>query len=68
MSIGTRKRLTLLFSYGGQAQDLKVVLDMIAKGLIRPQVETQRLADFPVVLRDLHEGKIKGRTVLLHDQ
>jgi propanol-preferring alcohol dehydrogenase len=67
MKIGTRKRLSFIFSYGGQAQDLKEVLDLIRKGIVQPQVATKRLADFPTVLRDLHDGKLKGRTVLLHD-
>jgi propanol-preferring alcohol dehydrogenase len=67
MKIGIRKRLSFIFSYGGQAQDLKQVLSLIAKGTIQPQVATKTLKDFPTVLRDLHDGKIKGRIALLHD-
>ncbi|TPX07207.1 uncharacterized protein E0L32_010910 [Thyridium curvatum] len=67
MKIGTRKRLSYIFSYGGQVQDLKLVLDLIAKGAIRPQVTTGKLEDFPKVLRGLEEGTVTGRVALLHD-
>lgn len=60
MKIGTRKRLSYIFSYGGQLQDLKDVLALIAKGDIRPQVEEGKLEDFPSVLVALGEGKIRG--------
>lgn len=67
MKLGTRKRLSYIFSYGGQVRDLKLVLDLIAKGTIRPQVDVGRLEDFPRVLRELEEGKINGRIALLHE-
>jgi propanol-preferring alcohol dehydrogenase len=67
MKLGTRKRLSYIFSYGGQVKDLKVVLDLIAKGVIRPQVDVGRLEDFPKVLRDLEEGRVNGRVALLHE-
>jgi propanol-preferring alcohol dehydrogenase len=67
MTFSIRKRLSFIFSYGGQVQDLKKVLDLVAKGVIRPQVGTKKLVDFPEVLHDLHEGKTKGRIVLLHE-
>jgi propanol-preferring alcohol dehydrogenase len=66
MTFAIRKRLSIIFSYGGQVQDLKEVLGLVAKGTIRPLVETKQIGDFPEVLRDLHEGKIKGRIALLH--
>ncbi|GAM87443.1 hypothetical protein ANO11243_054680 [Dothideomycetidae sp. 11243] len=67
MKIGTRKRLSYIFSYGGQARDLKEVLDRIAKGVLRPHVSTKTLKDFPSVLQDLKSGKVAGRVALLHD-
>jgi alcohol dehydrogenase, propanol-preferring len=67
MKIGTRKRLSFIFSYGGQVCDLEKVLDLIAKGIIHPQVEPGKLADFPKVLKDLLAGKIKARVALLHE-
>lgn len=60
-----KKRLTVLFNYGGQYQDVVEVLDLIAKGAIWPQVETGDLKDFPKVLQDLHEGKVKSRMALM---
>lgn len=67
MKTGTRKRLSYIFSYGGQLQDLKAVLALIAKGDIRPQVEEGKLEDFPRVLHELREGKFKGRVALMHN-
>lgn len=67
MKIGTRKRLSFIFSYGGQVKDLKLVLQLIAKGAIKPQVETKRLKDFPDVLQALEAGEVRGRMALLHD-
>jgi propanol-preferring alcohol dehydrogenase len=67
MKIGTRKRLSYIFSYGGQVQDLEVVLQLIAQKAIRPQVKPGRLEDFPTVLKQLGEGKIEARVALLHD-
>lgn len=66
MKTGVRKRLSLIFSYGAQRQDLVECLDLISRGTISPQVETGRLEDFPKVLADLCEGKIKARVALLH--
>lgn len=68
MKTGTRKRLSYIFSYGGQVQDLKEVLDLIAMGHIKPQVSEGKLEDFPTVLHALGEGKIKGRVALIHEQ
>lgn len=65
MKVGIRKRLSIIFSYGGQLRDLEDVLDLISKGVIRPQVETGCLEDFPKVLKELCDGKIKGRMALL---
>ena len=66
MKVGTRKRLSYIFSYGGQVQDLKAVLDLIAKKVIRPQVVEGRFEDFPKLLKDLVAGKVKSRVTLVH--
>lgn len=68
MHVGTRKRLTFLFTYGGQHGDLDDVLDLIARGVIEPQVETARLEDYPRVLKELVEGKIECRYALLQGE
>ncbi|KIW20725.1 hypothetical protein PV08_01302 [Exophiala spinifera] len=59
------KRLDILGSYGGTSADLEASLDLIAKGVITPQVETGEMKDFPKILDDLHHGKIKSRIVLV---
>ncbi|KAK1142945.1 hypothetical protein N8T08_007186 [Aspergillus melleus] len=66
MKIGIRKRLSIIFSYGGQCRDLVEVLDLIAKGIIRPQVETRGLRDLPGVLEDLGKDKIRNRVALVN--
>ena len=66
MKIGIRKRLSIIFSYGGQLRDLRDVLDLISQGAVQPQVETAGLKDFPVILKDLCDGKVKARVALLH--
>lgn len=67
MKIGIRKRLDIIFSYGGQVQDLREALELIADGKVKPQVSNERLQAFPEVLDMLHAGKISGRVALLHD-
>ncbi|OJJ81310.1 zinc-binding dehydrogenase [Aspergillus glaucus CBS 516.65] len=68
MKIGIRKRLSIIFTYGGQQSDLVEVLDLIAKEVIQPQVELGKLQDFPKVLKDLGDGKIKDRIALVSDR
>lgn len=67
MKIGIRKRLSIIFTYGGQKRDIQEVLNLISKKAIQPQVEDARLRDFPTVLKALCDGKIKARVALLHD-
>jgi propanol-preferring alcohol dehydrogenase len=64
-----RKRLSVLFSYGGWMRDLEEALDLVRQGVVKPQVETGALDDFPAVLERLHHGKIKSRIALIptHD-
>ncbi|KAJ3545734.1 hypothetical protein NM208_g2375 [Fusarium decemcellulare] len=67
MKIGTRKRLSFIFSYGGQVKDLEEVLQLIAAGSIKPQVEKRKLNDFPEVLEALGKGEVRARIALTHD-
>ncbi|KAG8631352.1 hypothetical protein KVT40_000492 [Elsinoe batatas] len=67
MKIGTRKRLSFIFSYGGQARDTMAVLDLISKGVIKPQVATQRVENFPQIVKDLERGEVRGRIALTYD-
>ncbi|KAF4448640.1 alcohol dehydrogenase [Fusarium albosuccineum] len=62
-----RKRLSFIFSYGGQVKDLEEVLQLIAAGSIRPQVEKRKLNEFPEVLEALGKGEVRARIALTHD-
>lgn len=64
MKVGVRKRLSIIFSYGGQLKDLEEVLDLISKKHITPQVEQGSLDDFPRWLNDLCDGRVKARVAL----
>lgn len=66
MKIGTRKRLSYIFSYGGQVQDLREVLQMISRGKIRPHVAERPFKDLPMVLSELGVGEIEARVALVH--
>lgn len=67
MKIGIRKRLSIIFTYGGQQRDLVEVLDLISRKVLQPQVELGKLSDFPQALKDLGAGKIKDRISLVSD-
>jgi alcohol dehydrogenase, propanol-preferring len=64
MHLCLRKRISVLFSYGGNRGDVVEVLQMISKGQIKPQVKMEKMENFPQVLQDLHSGKINGRVAL----
>ncbi|PSR80535.1 chaperonin 10-like protein [Coniella lustricola] len=68
MKLGIRKRLSIIFSYGGQVSDLQEILQHLATGSIKPQVEYAILKDFPAILKDLTEGKIQSRVALMHEE
>lgn len=65
MKIGVRKSLSYIFSYGAQVDDVRDALELIAKGYIKPQVDTARLDELPDILERLSQGKIKSRIALL---
>lgn len=64
MKSGTRKRLSYIFTYGSQVQDLRDVLQMIAQGKLRPHVVERALKDLPDVLRGLEAGEVEARVAL----
>ena len=45
--------------------ELQACLDLIARGVLQPQVETGDMGDFPDVLKRLHEGGVKSRIALV---
>ncbi|KAK3048083.1 hypothetical protein LTR09_010599 [Extremus antarcticus] len=59
------KALTVLYTFGGHSADIVEGMKMIADGSLKPQVETVAMQDFPTALRDLHEGRVKSRVVLI---
>jgi propanol-preferring alcohol dehydrogenase len=66
MKLATRKRLSFMFSYGSQAQDLPKVLDLIATKRVEPQVQSRPLKDLQAVLAELEVGEVEARVVLIH--
>ena len=56
MEAGIRKRPSIILTYSGQIQDLQEVLELIAKYVLRTEVETDLLEDLLRVLKDLYEG------------
>lgn len=65
MKRGIRKRLTIVFSYGGQREDLEELLDLMGRKIITPQTEEGKLEDFPRWLEDLCDGNVKARVALV---
>jgi alcohol dehydrogenase, propanol-preferring len=65
MKRGIRKRLTVIFSYGGQREDLEELLGLMGEKVITPQTEEGKLEDFPRWLQDLCDGKVKARVALV---
>ena len=42
-------------------------MDLMARGVLRPEVRTGSVADLPDVLGKLDRGEVRGRMVLLPD-
>lgn len=59
------KQVDIKFCYGGHTSDIADGLDLIVNGKLTPRVEEAKLEEFPRVLQDLHEGKIKSRMALI---
>ncbi|KAK4925501.1 hypothetical protein LTR49_007568 [Elasticomyces elasticus] len=66
MKLATRKRLSFIFSYGSQAQDLPNVLELIATKKVEPRVQSRPLKDLQAVLAELETGEVEARVVLTH--
>jgi propanol-preferring alcohol dehydrogenase len=59
--------LTIKGSYNGSAQAYGECLDLMARGILTPEVQIGSVEDLPDVLRRLDEGGIQGRMVLMPD-
>ncbi|KAJ4348812.1 uncharacterized protein N0V89_010190 [Didymosphaeria variabile] len=61
------KAATIKTGYNGTMEAFRECLELMAKGVLKPSVETGSIRKLPEVLRDLDEGMIKNRMVLLPD-
>ena len=61
------KGLTIKGSYNGTAEAYGECLDLMARGVLRPEVRTGSVEDLPDVLGKLDRGEVRGRMVLLPD-
>jgi propanol-preferring alcohol dehydrogenase len=59
--------LTIKGSYNGSRQAYEECLDLMGKGVLKPKVQTGSIETLPGVLKDLDDGKIEGRMILLPD-
>lgn len=68
LTLFTTKEFRMIGSLWGTCQDQVEVFELIKKGLITPQVETTNMKNINKVLKNLDEGKIKSRMVLVHEE
>jgi len=59
--------LTIKGSYNGGVQAYRECLDLMARGILTPEVQVGSVEDLPDVLRRLDGGEIQGRMVLMPD-
>lgn len=61
------KEFEILGNFWGTSQDQVEVFELVKKGLVTPQIETTSYLNVNTVLKNLHDGHIKSRMVLVHD-
>lgn len=61
------KVLTLKGSFCGTVEALGECLDLIARGIIQPEIVEASINDLPQLLEKLDNGKVRGRQVLRPD-
>lgn len=62
------REFTIMGNFWGTSQDQADCFDLVSKGLVTPQVETTGYLNVNQALKDLHDGKIKSRIVLVQDE
>lgn len=62
------KEFTIMGNFWGTSEDQGDCFELVAKGLVTPQVETTSYLNVNKVLKDLHDGKVKSRMVLVQDE
>ncbi|KAI6825882.1 hypothetical protein KC340_g12263 [Hortaea werneckii] len=58
---------TIKGNYNGSLESFAEVMELMGQGVLKPKLETGSIEDLPQVLRDLDEGKVRTRMVLLPD-
>lgn len=58
----------ILASVGGNVQDVKEVLDLMATGRLKPMLHKIRFEDIPQGILELEQGKVKGRLVAVYEE
>lgn len=59
--------LTIQGSYSGSIEAFHECLHLMARGVLKPSIDTGSIEDVPKILKDLDDGKIRSRMVLLPD-
>jgi propanol-preferring alcohol dehydrogenase len=59
--------ITIKGTFCGTVDGLRECLDLVAVGAVTPEIELGSINDLPQVLKDLDDGKIRGRKVLMPD-
>lgn len=65
--VSVLKGVTVKMGYNGPMEAFGECLELMAKGVLKPVVETGSINSLPKVLEDLDEGRINNRMVLLPD-
>ncbi|KAK4610612.1 Alcohol dehydrogenase [Fulvia fulva] len=65
--VSVLKAVTIKCHYNGDIKGLRECLELVGKGVLKPVVETGSIRDLPRVLKDLDEGRVRNRMVLLPD-
>ncbi|KAI6918723.1 40S ribosomal protein [Hortaea werneckii] len=58
---------TIKGNYNGSLESFAEVMELIGQGVLKPKLETGSIEDLPKVLKDLDDGKVRTRMVLLPD-
>ncbi|CZT20238.1 related to alcohol dehydrogenase [Ramularia collo-cygni] len=59
--------LTLKGSFCGTVDGLRECLDLVGRGIVKPELVEGSINDLPQVLKKLDDGKVRGRQVLMPD-
>ncbi|KAA8917733.1 hypothetical protein TRICI_000120 [Trichomonascus ciferrii] len=61
----SQREIEIISTFWGTSAELMECLDLVAKGVVNPQVETCHLEDVHDILHKLEHNKIKSRTVIV---